>query len=375
MLILYLSESEARKALNGTTVTIGSMRMDLIRGRLWASNIIIHSPRRDQWRWESPVLARVGCAYVEANLVLCLMSFWFLWEELPMDVYTIHVSDIQVFIERKQNFFNFYLLDSRVELPDPQSLLEEEAPLVEVAAGEAADTLLRNASSDGGSTLGSISASLDAGDDSTSEEKAQKLMGDVLRALSRAAKEGSIEGALVEHRQKITTQLKALQTTTKKSAAMQEGVKIVQHVSKAVVEKTQTAQQIVQPARRAPFAHEKTFYIRVGRIGIRDARLFTRDHQWETPPTSTQKKSFASWNKPIFVERVDVRASELSPSLSAKDENGLPPIHQPLDRVIDIVWKRVLAEGAKSQSGRLFKTAMSEVLDYWMEKDPGNNDT
>jgi hypothetical protein len=386
-LMWHLAEAELRKALNGTPVTIGSLRMDLMRGRLWASNVVIHSPRREQWKWESPVLARVGRVYVETNLVLCLLSLWFLGEEQPLDVYTIHVSDIQVFVERKHNFFNFFLLDPRVELPDPQLLEDPSSDEEEDHLGDQEDddesqngeqvrdspgAKLRDAS-----TLENLS-SMDMTDDSSqlpAEEKAQKLMDDMLRALSRATKEGfTLQGALVEHRQEITSQLKALQTTTKKSAAMQEGVKIVQHVSKVVVEKTQTVQQVVLPTRREPLAHEKTVFVRIGRILIRDLRIFTRDYSKTT--RTPRKKSLSSWNKPILVDRVSVRSSELCPPLSAKDENDLPALYQPIEKCIDVAWKRVLVEASKSNTGRLFKTAMGEVLDYWMEKDPaGSNES
>ena len=380
--IWYLAETECTKLLNSTTVTCGSLRIDLLRGRVWASNVVIHAPRRQQWKWESPILARVGKVYIETNLVLCLLSLWFLWEEQPAEFYTIHVSDIQCFVERKQHFFNFFLLDPHVELPDPRELLDEDDELVVPSEGEDAtkskssDHASPNASELNTTIDPSSSWDLPNQTDPTSpaEEKAQRLMSDMFRALSRAAKEGSLQGALVEHRQTITRELKALQTT-KKSAAMQEGVKIVRHVSKAVVEKTKTVPQVVQPTRRR-LENDKEVFVRIGRILIQDTRIFTRDH-WEatgsvdvsaSSSSRLDKKSSQScWNKPIYVPKVAVRASEMCPPLSAEDENGMPSLYQPFDKVLEVIWKRVLAEGAKSNTGRLFKTAMGEVLDYWME--------
>ena len=115
----FIAEREATKILNGTTVTTSTFQIDILRGKVWISNLIIHAPKQDTWQWEAPVFARIGKVYVEANLVSCLFSLWFLWEELPLDIYTILVSDIQVFIERKHNVYNFLLLDPHVVVPVP----------------------------------------------------------------------------------------------------------------------------------------------------------------------------------------------------------------------------------------------------------------
>jgi hypothetical protein len=61
-----------------------------------------------------------------------------------------------------------------------------------------------------------------------------------------------------------------------------------------------------------------------------------------------------------------VRASELCPPMSKFDINELPAIYQSADRVVDVVWRRLLAEMAKSNTGKLFSAAMSEVLSVMM---------
>jgi hypothetical protein len=53
--------------------------------------------------------------------------------------------------------------------------------------------------------------------------------------------------------------------------------------------------------------------------------------------------------------------------LSAKDEHDLPALYQPVDQCLEVLWRRLLTEGAKTNSGNLFKTAMGEILDYWTE--------
>jgi hypothetical protein len=80
----------------------------------------------------------------------------------------------------------------------------------------------------------------------------------------------------------------------------------------------------------------------------------------------------ASWNKPITLKQIVIRSVELCPPVSVKDEEGLPALYQPIDALIDVVWKRILAEVAKTNSGHLFQTAMGEVLDYYrMESEGG----
>ncbi|GAX22317.1 hypothetical protein FisN_3Hh477 [Fistulifera solaris] len=334
-LLWYLTESEISKALNGTPVTIGNLQFDVLRGQVWCSNLVLHAPRRDQFHWDAPLLARVGRFYVQGNFMQCLFSNLVLREELPIDLYTIAASDIQVFIERRHNFFNFFLCDKHVVIPD--HIIEDNSHEDSITNEEESTT---------------------ANDTSTdpTEEKAQMLMEDMLRAIRQAAKEGSIKGALVEHRQKLTNQLKALQGT-KKSVAMKEGAEIVQHVSEVVRKKTQTVQKVV--ARKEPKNNnqaKKEDLIRIARMQIKDLRIFTHEH--------FPKRQ---WSKPIQIPKVDVRSSELCPPLSAKDEHDMPALYQPIDQCLEVLWRRLLTEGAKTNSGNLFQTVMGEVLDYWAE--------
>ena len=68
------------------------------------------------------------------------------------------------------------------------------------------------------------------------------------------------------------------------------------------------------------------------------------------------------WNKPIVLKEIVIRAAELCPPMSSLDEKGHPAIYQPIEKLVEVVWKRVLTEMAKSQTGRLLTTAMGEVL-------------
>ena len=358
----YVLETEASKILNGTPVTVGSLQVDLIRGKAWMSNVVLHSPKRHLWKWQSPVLARVGKVYVECNLVQCVFYDWILREDLPLEIYTLHVSDIQCFVERRQQVFNFYLMDPHNVLPDPQDLDDEEEEYDEVIP-----TIQKSNedSFDQNHEDTSNSTSAPSSDHAVVEEQetAQKLVDEMMRAvqsLGRAARKGgSLQGALVEHRQTIATKLKKLKAA-KKSEAIQEGAKIVQQVSKAVVKKTGNVHQVVVPERRE-IKGEKIVYARFGPVVIEDMRIFTRDH-WD----ADENKKESSWNRPIVIQQMAIRAAEFCPPLSAKQDNNFPVLYQTIDKSLDVIWKRVLAETAKSNSGRLFQTAMGEMLDYYL---------
>ena len=57
-----------------------------------------------------------------------------------------------------------------------------------------------------------------------------------------------------------------------------------------------------------------------------------------------------------------IRAAEMCPPMSAKDEDDLPAIYQTLDKFLEILWRRLLTEVAKSNAGRLFSAAWFETL-------------
>jgi hypothetical protein len=387
-LLWFLAEHEARKLLNGTVVTCSSLEMDLLRGRYWASNVVIHSPQRETWKWEAPVLARIGRVYVEVNLVRCVLSLWFLGEEIPLELYTVQMSDIQVFIERKHNVYNFFLVDPHVILPANEQLLEVEGKRDGDAENSASPE--DNAHSNQERSYSELdsrptTSSLEQNMEPQEAEKAQQVVDHIVNAVRRAAQEGDPASLINQYRHTLTDQLKAL-TTKKKSVAMQEGVTLLKHVTANITEKTAQAQQVIVPARRA-LPGERPVYGRVGRVLIQDARIFMRDNtptnnNDDLKPCASEEdggdsSTFpSSWNKPILIQRVAIRANEFCPPLSAKDpmlnardaENydpRLPALYLSLDLCVDVVCKRVLAEMAKSDTGRFFQTAMTEVADFF----------
>ena len=112
--IWHVCESELSALLNDTPVTIGAIEYDIFRGRVWASNLLIHSPQRELWQWESPICVRIGKLYCKANILYCLFSDWILGELAPLEIDTLHAQDVQCFVERRQHIFNFYVLEQNV---------------------------------------------------------------------------------------------------------------------------------------------------------------------------------------------------------------------------------------------------------------------
>jgi hypothetical protein len=82
------------------------------------------------------------------------------------------------------------------------------------------------------------------------------------------------------------------------------------------------------------------------------ASLRTRDH-WDdivstdggntntNEPAANNNRGKASWNKPNTLKQIVIRSVELCPTVSAKDEGGLPASYQPIDALLDVVWKRI----------------------------------
>jgi hypothetical protein len=438
----FVAEHEAKKILNGTTVTSSTFQVDLLRGKVWISNLVIHAPKQDVWHWEAPVFARIGKVYVEANLVSCIFSLWFLHEELPLDFYTVLVADIQVFIERKHSIYNFLLLDPHVIIPvAPQPLhstsenfQEEEDDVVFVPRADdcSRDTDATESSEKAPSNLPSENfqnePTLSESNKShkhDDEDKAQQVLEHIVDSVRRASvvggKKNPVESLLDQYRHTLTNHLKAFTTKADASpgkkasttAMMQEGVNIIKNVTANIAERTVQAQQVIVPARRV-LPGERPVYGRIGRVLVQDMRIFVHENPRfnstgnidETTVTSPSMEkgmneaspSVSSWHPPIIINRVSIRASEFCPPLVAResrtrlqsqklnmffepkylskdcnnvefdyDPKLMPALYQTMDVYVDIIWKRVLAEVAKTNTGQFFQTAMGEVVTLFVD--------
>ena len=391
--VRWIAEREATKLLNGTVVTLGSLQTNLIRGQAWASNVVIHAPHQEAWQWEAPVLARIGKVYVEANVIQCLFFLWFYQQEIPLELYTVHLSDIQVFVERKHNQYNFFLLDPHVISPDlptsdaRQSLEQRSATGIMPLVGQGVPGSDPSVSSNRAIQSSSVKEDVPStpqhlnptDNNNNSNDKAQQVVDEMLTAVRRAAQDGDHGAFWTHYRHTLTDQLKQLtQSRKSKSQAMQEGVHLIQQVTGRITKTAASAQQVVKPARRRLPGDERPVFGRVGRVLLQDMHIFLRENNSNSNSSNLTENSNRSfhWNTPIRIQRVVIRASEFCPPLSALDDaDGRPALYQPLDECLEVVWKRVLAEMAKSNTGRFFQTAIGEAADVFFTKTWNNTNS
>ena len=154
---------------------------------------------------------------------------------------------------------------------------------------------------------------------------------------------------------------------------MQEGVHLIQQLTGRISKTAVSAQQVVTPARRRLPGDEQPVYGRVGRVVLQDMHIFLHENNSSSSNKNNNNKKSNNWNKPIGIQRVAIRASEFCPPLSAKDADSRPALYQPLDECLEVVWKRVLAEMAKSNTGRFFQTAIGEAADVFFTKTWNHN--
>lgn len=82
----------------------------------------------DVWKWDSPVIARFGRVTGKLSLISLLdpisTVFGYTWREIN---YVI-CEDIQVFIEKRRNVFNFHLLDESLQITEPTIVRDPKRP-------------------------------------------------------------------------------------------------------------------------------------------------------------------------------------------------------------------------------------------------------
>jgi hypothetical protein len=448
--IWFIMELEARKAMNGAQVTLGSFTIDwseILQGKisLHASNAVIHTPQRAEWRWDSPLIARIGKATVECNAPITIFHALFLRREIPIEAYTILVADVQIFVERRDSLINVFLLNPTLQLPPPPGRIDDKTycrddevngdhrkdinsdndnktihPTTEGSASvilkkenteqsemsfpllstkDKNDSLLNPVQENTAATLSDGEVS------SNHNQQAKVLVNEMLHAvqlLGGAAARGQLPGEIKQQGLELVGRLRGF----REQENLEEGFRVMQHMGKVAVESLQNGPRLILPKPDTSRERKKKtiISIRVGRIAIDDMRIFTKD-SWINNATTTQddhdpannvtttgtvetpnksnysskktntpgknaatttidinNKHNGSWNKPIIIERMILSSSELSPSLSSLDDHNLPAIYHSVDKIIEVVLRRLLVEIAKSNTGKLFSTAMSEVL-------------
>ena len=457
-LIRKFAEFQLSKIANGAQFTIGDIEVDLLRGRAQITNLVVHTPQRQQWRWESPVIARLGRIDVSFNVLSCLDHVGPFLGFPAKDVHTVLVSDVQVFVEKRRNVFNFHLLDPSLDLPDAADVMEslrglqhqqrvEAMAVTTTVHGEEqhnmpqaqpqpqpqaqADALIGSppsveSATDVFSDALTTAASTDVvnGD---AEDKANEIVTNVLDAVStigKAANEGGKEGlhtALMSQKAGFVSQLKELKAKVadgKSKAALQrsssslgkmakDSIHVIKEMGKAVEKNvTEFREQVDsyhQPPPKKKGHRASKDILRFGCIVVRDVRIFMMTQKnavasmsaatvaaedsaetkaalasaaastgaagLTTKPSTDDASSVRStieggWSKPIRIKEIAVSGAELCPPMRSRDENGLPGVGLPVEKVADILVKRLLAETAKTNGGRVLHTAFGEVFSW-----------
>ncbi|KAL7522620.1 hypothetical protein ACHAWX_007328 [Stephanocyclus meneghinianus] len=418
---LQFAETELSKVLNHTLVTISDIRVDLWRGTVVVQDLVVHNKDRELWEWESPCLARVG--RIEATLnftsVIDVPFYGPILNHTFKDIYTGLVEDVQVFVEKRRNIFNFHVLDGDLDIPDPKLVMEDYKRRKGLlrdegtagnndAAGDDSDTFL---------TL-SQSMSLNADEDrldssitrdggSQSREKldeatmiVEKLVGAVSN-LGRAASDGgskALHSALRNQKDNLVKSMKMLHSSTAagdepssskpKKDKVVEGVNVIRQIGKVVEQnvtdiKDQMSFLQKPPKRKEGLVQKPMDIIRIGSFLLREMRIFTKDVlisknikttaasnvglpiQPETSGVASTVSTHAGWSRPIVVWELAITGAEFSPPMSARDSRtGLPVVGIPVDRAVDIILKRLMTEVAKSNTGKLLETAFGDVFSF-----------
>ena len=455
---IHFAEKELSKAMNGTLVTLSDIQIDVWRGKVIAYDLVVHNKDRSDWEWESPCLARVG--RIEATLnfasVIEIPKYGQILNHTFKDVYTGLVEDVQVFIEKRRNIFNFHLLDPSLDIPDAALIMEDywqrrggrkrnlmyregkRELMTESEGVTEVDCLLGLSKSmsldreeERGDSTGFRGEEVGRRVDEEEEESqleanriVERLVGAVSN-LGKATSEGGTKGlqsALQNQKQNWLENLKKFHSqkstgvattegdklgidknrTPKRSGSaitkvrVAEGIDVMRQLGKVVeknmaeIKENMTFLQKPPPKKDGWAEKKAEDIIRIGSFLLREMRIFTKDvlgqggnaNANSISNTSTMDSASIStmtgngaiskvdstpsgWSPPIVVWELAITSAEFSPPMSARDVNtGLPVVGITIDRVVDIVVNRLLAETAKSNTGRLFQTAIGDVFSF-----------
>lgn len=382
-------------------------------------DLIIHNKNREGWEWDSPCLARVGRIEVTLNFasVIQLPKIGRILNHTFFDVYTVLVEDVQVFVEKRKNIFNFHLLDASLDIPDHALIMEEYNKLTKRkqelgGPNEEGLGLSKSISLDREEERGD---SVGVREEGTlireREEKANKIVEKLVGAVSRigqAANEGGSKGlqsALMNQKNGLVQNLKQLHTQKSRTDSITEGkdwkgkkehgVSVMRELGKVVEKnvtdiKNQVAFLQKPPGKKQGWESRPADDIRVGSILLREARIFNKDillakggngddvanatsaivlkqnsRRLKGGKVEDTSNRQLGWARPIVIFELAITGAELCPPMSTRcSTTGLPVVGISIDRLVDIILKRIMAEVAKSNTGRLFQTAFDDVFSF-----------
>uniref|UniRef100_A0A7S1ZDM4 Uncharacterized protein n=1 Tax=Trieres chinensis TaxID=1514140 RepID=A0A7S1ZDM4_TRICV len=453
-ILIWWAERELSKIGNGALFTVGDAEVDLTTGHVVATDLVIHAPRRDEWIWDSPLIARLGKLDVSVNILSCVDYVGPALGFPCKDIHSVTAEDIQVFVEKRQNVFNFHLLDPSLDLPDPSSVIEsiQESNISNKGAVSCLLPTSKSASMviDPERSLPLVLEQKNAPAPKSleAEAKANEIVNNLVGAVSsvgRAANEGGKQGlhlALMNQKEGFVSQLKEFQAKLGggREESQQNGVRagrgspqlggasrrpplrkgelslgnlakdgaqVMRHLGKVVEQNVSNIKQQVDSFQKPPPKKDgwvnpaEDVRFRFGRITLRDMRIFTKDmiamknagggvggssaRGMSMPdifgdggeqrlassfdvssPRVQRSPSTSGWSDPIHIRELAVSGAELCPPMTTRDECGLPEIGLKIEKVLDILLARLLAETAKSNTGRVLNNAFGEVF-TWME--------
>lgn len=216
-------EYQISQISNGAPISISDLEFQLIdfsnlKSTLIVHDAVVHTPEKNDWKWESPLIARVGYVKVTANLFSLLDLPYNIKQSLEIrmnpikDIYSLEMKDVQVFIEKRRNIFNFHLLDERLDLPSAIDVLESltlaqqksskpndpQSESIVSATGTRnhySSSVIKSASY-GGDAVTTTAAASDEEVDAEGAKKADELVKTIVGAVStlgRAANEGGTQ--------------------------------------------------------------------------------------------------------------------------------------------------------------------------------------
>jgi len=404
------------KNMNGALVTLSDGQVDLWRGKVIAQDLIIHNKDRDDWEWDSPCLARVG--RIEATLnfasVIQIPKVGRILNHTFFDVYAVLVEDVQVFVETRKNIFNFHLLDASLDIPDHTIVMEEYNNMKirkqnQGGINEEGLGLSKSKSADRAEERGDLVGVREEGIPIRErEDEANKIVEKLVGAVSKIGKAANtggskgLQSALWNQKDGLVKNLKQLHTQklTRDVASdgkdwkskKEKGVSVMRELGRVVEKnvsdiKNQVAFLQKAPEKKEGWVPKPPDDIRVGSILLREARIFTKDilvakgngddavnatsaiaaehSSSRSPKGGTANNTSTGWARPIVIFELAITGAELCPPMSARDSTtGMPVVGIAMDRLIDMILKRIMAEVAKSNTGRLMQTAFGDVFSF-----------
>ena len=398
-LFIFLTERELSSVLNHTPVSIGDVDLSQIwKGRIVGRDVILHSPSRQIWKWDSPCIVRLGTVDITVSLltVIDILRPYLMTPPYLIDIYSIHLQDIQCFIERRQpNIFNFHLLDDSLDIPLPSATniaisqdktpVNNDTPITE-------PTLITE----------------------TEDEQSANMILSKLASLTNnneESKGGGLQQAFLSQLKQWQSQLDdthcsetkngtILDVLLQKSQNQTNGLKVVKNVLKQHVDTILSSNK--PPPKKEGFVAPQLDNFRIGRVMLEHVHIFTRDILLQSS-NSIRKQSFetstvtkngtykstedtinnvkdttnhseeqtsvdtSGWQTPLYIEKYCISSAELSPPAFAReDTTGNPVLGLSIDSTINILLKHLLGELAERNAGHVLGNAYSEIH-TWMQ--------